>query len=533
MTGTILLISFIILACILANKISNKIGVPVLLAFLALGMLFGTDGVLKINFENFQVAQSVCLVALIFIMFYGGFGTNWHEAKPVAAKAVVLSSAGTILTAGFVGLFCHLVLKIDLLESFLIGAVISSTDAASMFSVLRSKRLNLKNKTASILELESGSNDPFAYMLTVLILALMGNEASGFTFVWMIFAQVFFGVLCGILISVVSLKLLFKLKLSESGFDTIFIFAIALLSYAISALIGGNGYLSVYISGIILGNSRLSNKKALVHFFDGITSLMQMLLFFLLGLLSFPSLLPKVALVSLAIAVFLTLIARPLSVFLLLLPFGKNIRQYLVISWAGMRGAASIVFAIMTVTSTAVAKHDIFHIVFFIVLFSILLQGTLLPKVSKWLKMTDDKGNVLKTFNDYTEEVPVQFVSFTIPKEHMWAGKHIKEILLPPECILALIIRNGQKIVPYGSTLLNEGDTLILGGQSGNVDTDLRLVEKKIQEDDEWIDMTISQIELDDELIVLIKRNNEAIIPKGNTKIKCGDVLVITDANTK
>ena len=285
----ILAIAAILLICISLSKISSKIGVPTLLVFIFLGMLFGSDGIFKIQFDNFAFAEQICSISLIFIMFYGGFGTNWKRAKKIAAKSILLSTLGVIFTAAITGLFCFYILKFDFLESMLIGAVISSTDAASVFSILRSKRLNLKYNTASLLEVESGSNDPCAYMLTIIILALMSGKTSGIEILYMIFAQIVFGIAVGVAVAFLCSFMLNKIQIGNNGYESILVFGMALISYAGSSVIGGNGYLSAYITGIILGNSQIPNKKSLVHFFDGLTGLMQILIFFLLGLVSFPS----------------------------------------------------------------------------------------------------------------------------------------------------------------------------------------------------------------------------------------------------
>lgn len=533
MTAYLLIAGIVIIACVLCNKITGKLGIPMLLAFILLGMFFGSDGVVRIQFDNYEFAEQICSVALIFIMFYGGFGTKWSEAKPVAVKAVLLSSLGTILTAGLVGVFCFFALKIPLLESFLIGSVISSTDAASVFSILRSKRLNLRYNTASLLEVESGSNDPFSYMLTVIVLALMNGDVSGGAFVYMLFSQVFYGICFGIVTAVLTLMFLSKFKISSAGFDAIFIVAVALISYAASAYFGGNGYLSAYITGIILGNRPMPNKQALVNFFDGTTGFMQMLLFFLLGLLAFPSQIPAVALIGLAVAVFLTFVARPIAVFAILAPFRSNLKQLLLVSWAGMRGAASIVFAIMTVINPAVTDNDIFHIVFFIVLFSILLQGTLLPLFAKKLDMTDDDSDVMKTFTDYTDEVPIQFIQFTMTPTHPWTDKAIKEILLPPDSLLVLLLRNGEKIVPKGSTKLHDGDTLILSGKATSGVDGVKLYEKTIAKNDELDGKKIADISNGKDLIIMIRRGGNVVIPRGTTMLKADDVLVINDMENK
>lgn len=280
MNVLLLLIGIVIIACILCNRISSKFGIPMLLAFILLGMLFGTDGIFHIPFDNFKMAEQACSIALIFIMFYGGFGTKWSAARPVMGRAVLLSTAGVALTAGLTGLFCHFVLHIEWTESFLIGALISSTDAASVFSILRSKRLNLKYRTASLLEVESGSNDPCAYMMTTILLTMMGGggvSAGGILF--SILAQVAFGIGGGLFVEYVTEEILYHFSFTTEGFDTVFVFGMVLLSYALPSVIGGNGYLSAYIFGIVLGNRNLQNKKTLVNFFDGITGLMQMLLF--------------------------------------------------------------------------------------------------------------------------------------------------------------------------------------------------------------------------------------------------------------
>ncbi len=529
MVTYLLIAGVVIIACVLFRGVSGKLGIPMLFAFILLGMLFGSDGLFKIPFDDYTFAEEICTIALIFIMFYGGFGTKWSLAKPVAAHAIVLSSLGTILTAGIVGLFCHFVLKFEFLESFLLGAVISSTDAASVFSILRSKHLNLKYSTASLLEIESGSNDPFSYMLTVIILALMSGEASGWGFVYMVFAQIVFGVIFGVAVAFIAEKIMKNPRLMSSGFDAVFLVAVAVFSYVLPSLVGGNGYLSVYLTGIILGNRKIGNKQALVHFFDGVTGLMQMVLFFLLGLLSFPSQLVNVVFPALCIALFLTLVARPIAVFLLSAPFKCRLKQLALISWAGMRGAASIVFAILTVISTAFIQNDIFHMVFLIVLFSILIQGSLIPLVAKKLDMTDDGSDVMKTFNDYTDEFPIRYIQFTIPESHAWSGKMVKEIDLPPDCLLVLVIRDGKKLVPRGNTAIHSGDILIMSGSASEETKGVNLSERVILKGDELENKTISEINEENKLIVMILRGSHTIIPKGNTHIRENDILVIND----
>lgn len=525
----ILIIAIILIICVSMSKISSKLGVPVLLIFIFLGMMFGCDGIFGIEFSNFQFAEHICSASLIFIMFYGGFGTNWRKARTVAVKSVLLSTVGVILTAGITGLFCYFVLHFELLESMLIGAVISSTDAASVFAILRGRKLNLKYNTASLLEVESGSNDPCSYMLTVIILSLMNGGTDPLELLGMIFAQLAFGAVVGVIAAYLTIFILNRMNIGKNGFESILVFAMALVSYAGASILGGNGYLAVYITGIILGNSNIPNKKSLVHFFDGVTGLMQILIFFLLGLVAFPSQMLPVILPALAIALFITFVARPLSVFAVLAPFRCPIKQQLFVSWSGLRGAASIVFAIMAVVSPAYIKNDVFHVVFFIVLFSISIQGTLIPFVAKKLDMIDDNNDVMKTFNDYSKEVPVQFIKLPITADHPWVNTKIRDIDSLPNTILALIIRGDEEIVPRGNTTLLEDDVVVLSGPSLEKKFTGTLTEIEIDSENEWLGKPLSQIKLDkDKLVILVKRGRKNIIPDGKTIIKEKDILIMS-----
>lgn len=528
MTVTLLVSAVVILSCVFCNKLSVRLGLPTLLVFIVLGMVFGSDGLLKIPFEDYRFAEEICSVALIFIMFYGGFGTNWKEAKPVATKSLLLSTLGVVLTAGLVGVFCYFILKIALLESLLIGAVISSTDAASVFSILRSKKLGLRYNTASMLEVESGSNDPCSYMLTAIMLSVMEGNAAVGNVLYMIFAQMVYGAAIGVSLAFGALFVLKRFKFPVEGFDAAFVLAVAVLSYALPSLIGGNGYLSAYIVGIILGNAKIKNKPSLVHFFDGITSLMQMLIFFLLGLLSTPTKLPLVLFPSLAIGLFLTFMARPLSVFAILSPMRCRVNQQLLVSFSGLRGAASIVFAIMVTVSGAHTENDVFHIVFGIVLMSIAIQGTLLPLVSRKLNMIDQNANVLRTFNDYIGDVAVQFVKLAIAKRHPWKNKKIKDLHLPGDALLVLVIRGESTIVPGGDTLLQEGDVAVLSAPAFQDENAISLIEVEVGCGSKWKDKKIWEYSpAENELVIMIKRGRRIIIPRGNTTIREGDILVI------
>ena len=526
----LLLIGIIILLCVVCNRVSQRLGIPMLLIFILLGMFFGTDGIVKIPFDDFLLAERIWSAALVFIMFYGGFGTNWKQARPVAVQSVLLSTLGVVLTACLTGLFCHFVLRIAFWESMLIGAVTGSTDAASVFSILRSKKLSLRHHTDSLLEVESGSNDPFSYMLTAIILSVMSGTATGGEIAYLVFAQLVYGVVSGILMALLSLWVLRRFRFATQGFDTIFVVAMVLFSYALPTVFGGNGYLSAYLFGILLGNRPLPNKKQLVHFFDGVTGLMQMLIFFLLGLLSFPSQMPAVLVPALLIALFLTFVARPAAVFLLLTPFRCPLRQQLLVAWSGLRGAASIVFAIMAIVSPAYTKNDGFHIVFFIVLFSISLQGALIPFAAKKLSMIDDESNVMKTFSDYEEEVPVQFIKLPIGGEHPWVNKPVKELPLPPGMLLVLILRGEERMVPGGDTVIRPGDGIVVSALSHEDDRQVGLSERVLDKNDEWVGKTLAELKLGErKLVVLIRRGPKVLIPNGRTELREQDTLVMIE----
>lgn len=527
----VLIVAIIIIVCLLASRLSVKFGLPTLLIFMVLGMLFGVDGIFKFDFEDFALAETFCSFALIFIMFYGGFGTNWKASKPVAAKSFVLASLGVVLTAAITAVFCYFVLGFDLLTSMLLGSVVSSTDAASVFSILKQKKLNLKENTTSLLALESGSNDPASYMLTVLVLTLMAGDGVQ-RLPSLIASQVVFALLFSVIFALLTIFVLKRFKFAADGFDTIFVFVVAVATYALPTVIDGNGYLAVYIFGILLGNSSIKNKLTLVHFFDGITGLAQILIFFLLGLLVTPSNLPAVFLPSLAIFLFMSLVSRPASVFAIMSCGGKenksSFRQKLVVSLAGLRGASSIVFAILAVVGGA--GNDIFDIVFCICLMSVAVQGSLLPLVSKKLDMVDVGGVSLKTFNDYQDSDEMQLMKLSVHDDHPWVGKTVRELNFLVDTLIVVIKRDGISIIPKGNTKIHAGDQIILGGAVYRENTDVNLEEEVIGPSHKWSNKIISELEIPDNvLIVGIRRrkSGKTIIPKGNTALHEGDTLIL------
>lgn len=526
MNNYLLLIGTVILICILMRRYVEKLPVPSLLIFILLGMIFGENGLFKIPFNNYSMADAVCTTSLIFIMFYGGFGINIKAAKPAAAKAVLLSTVGVVLTAGFTGLFVHYVLGLDIMESILIGSVISSTDAASVFNILKSKKLDLKYNTASLLELESGSNDPVSYMLTAVIITLMSGQEISVPL--MLAEQLAFGIGAGLLTGWLAMVILKKWPFDAEHGRTIFVFAIAIIAYALPASVGGNGYLSVYLCGMIMGNSRHPAKRYLVHFFDVVTDVVQVLIFFLLGLLVTPVDLPEVFVPALLIMVFMTLIARPASVLMLLVPFKSKAGQIGLVSWAGLRGVASIVFAIMAVLSDVQLKYNLFNLVFCIVLLSISVQGTLLPWVSRKLRMIDNSSSVNKTFSDYQEENDVSFIQMHIRKEHPWAMKQIKDIVFGREMLISIVIRNNTWIVPRGDTQLLAEDIIVLAAKPFDDTDKIALREVVIDNGHKWCGMHLKDVNMPDTaLAVMVLRDGSTLIPKGDLKIQDKDMLVI------
>ena len=462
--NTMMICGLVLLISITASKVLYKFGVLILLVFIVLGMLFGSDGIVGIYFANYSLTNELCSIALVLIMFYGGFGTNWKVAKPSLKPALLMSTVGVIITTLLTGIFVSLILKVSILEGLLTGAVVASTDAASVFAILRSQKLNLKGSLASLLEVESGSNDPTAYMLTIAILTLMSSgSASGLIVI--ILKQVIFGILVGAILAKISVYILRNVDFEIKGFDTIFLTAIAIFAYALSEWLGGNGYLSVYLAGVIIGNSKIPHKKNLFYYFDGVSWIMQIALFFLLGLLSFPSKFNTVIGISMTISMFLVFIARPVATFLILKPFGYSRNEKLFVSWVGLRGAASLVFAIYAMTYGVKIENDIFHIIFFVALFSVAIQGTLIPILAKKLDLVDNSTTVFKTFNDYTGEMSSKLIELTIYKDSDWVNKSIMDADIPNEILIVMIKRKDEIIIPKGASIIEEGDILVLSGE--------------------------------------------------------------------
>lgn len=524
-----LIIGIIFILALIAIRVSNKHGIPALLLFIVLGMAFGAIG---FEFEDFEFADNFATLSLMVIMFYGGFGTNWKMAKPVAKEAIVLSSLGVVATALVTGLFCHYVLGFKLFEGMLIGSIVGSTDYASVSNILRSKNLNLKHNTASLLELESGSNDPTAYTMTMVFLSvIIGSEVS---IPILILSQVVVGIVMGFAFAFVVGKLLKNLQLGADGLYAVFMASVMLITYATTGFLGGNGYLALYILGIYLGNMEFGGKREIVFFFDGFTEIIQIGLFFILGLLSDFTKFVETFPFALAIMLFMTIIARPATVYGVMLPFRLKRNQLNLISLAGIRGAAAIAFAIMAVNSYAGFSVDVYHIVFGICVLSALIQGSLMPPASRRWDMLDPNETVLQTFNYYQNKAKIGFLETRIHPNSNLIGSQVKDLNIAFDFIVVKIERNGKTIVPRGKTTIEENDLIVLGGELHFDESGQDLIEFAVPSGHKWEKKYIKDLELPhDRLIVMVQRkDSDIIVPVGDTLLLEGDkVIMIKDEN--
>jgi cell volume regulation protein A len=461
----LLIVSTLILTSVAIARASHNLGVPTLLLFLAVGMLAGSEGPGGIRFTDTSLAQAVGVVALVLILFSGGLDTRWEEVRPVAGKAIRLATLGVGITAVAVGLFVTLLFKVSLLEGMLVGAVISSTDAAAVFSVLRSKNVHLRHPLKPLLELESGSNDPMAVFLTVGIIGLItGTIPSEGHLALSFVLQMGIGATLGFALGKALVWIVNHLKLPYEGIYPVVTLAFAAFIYSATSLLSGSGFLAVYIAGIVLGNSNIVQKKSLLRFFDGFAWLSQIVMFTTLGLLVNPSELMTILVPGVLIAAFLMFVARPVSVFLSLLPNECTPREKLFISWVGLRGAAPIILATFPLLANVTNAGAIFNTVFFIVLTSALLQGWSIPPVARLLRVDAPPQRKLRYPIESvpTADADMELVDLTVPHGSAVAGKTLIELGLPEQSLIALIGRGEEFIVPAGSTVLEEGDTLLV-----------------------------------------------------------------------
>lgn len=467
--------SIILLAAVLAGKAGSRYGIPSLLLFLGVGMLFGSDGA-GIQFNNSQIAQFIGMLALSIILFSGGMDTRIKDIRPVAAPGVVLATLGVVLSAFITGAFIYgigLLLKLNLsfTASLLMASVMSSTDSASVFSILRSKRQGLKQHLRPLLELESGSNDPMAYIMTLMVLgiALLDKSIGWQQLIVTFLLQICIGITAGYLFGKAAAWTINRVKLQSNSLATLLLVAFVFLTFSVTDKLQGNGYLAVYIAGLVTGNSSIVGRKSLARSMDGYTWLFQIIMFISLGLLVNPHELiePKTATLGLTVGLFMILFARPIVVFLCLLPFRKfSFKARLYVGWVGLRGAVPIIFATYPLVEInrgfdADVAHTIFNTVFFITILSLAVQGTTVSWFAKKLGLTEDETT--DSFGiDLPDKIKAALSEITVDSDFLAAGNTLKDIMLPSDSLVLLVKRGEKFIVPRGNTSLESGDVLLV-----------------------------------------------------------------------
>lgn len=468
----ILLIGSILIFCsILISKTGYRFGIPTLLLFLLVGMLFGSDG-LGIQFHSATDAQFVGMMALSIILFSGGMDTKLQEVRPIMAQGILLSTVGVLLTTLLTGAFIFYIsgwsktnIQFTFLASLLLAATMSSTDSASVFNLLRSQRMNLKENLRPMLELESGSNDPMAYMLTIVLIEVIGSGSE--LDVWHIgqglFTQFLFGGIIGYAFGRFAVWLINKIELSNSSLYPILLLSLIFITFTLTDFTKGNGYLAVYISGVVVGNAKLSFRKEINTFMNGLTWLFQIIMFLTLGLLVNPHELLGVAGVALLIGLFMIVVARPVSVFACLLPFRRiSHKARLFVSWVGLRGAVPIIFATYPVIAQTPGSNQLFNIVFFITLLSLVVQGMTIAKVARWLHLDlpqEKEGNDFGI--ELPDEIDSQLHEIILTSETLKNGNRLADMHIPQGHLVMLIKRGNEFLIPNGQAELHAGDKLL------------------------------------------------------------------------
>lgn len=463
--------SVLIFSSIIISKTGYRFGIPTLLLFLLVGMLFGSDG-LGLQFNSARDAQFIGMIALSIILFSGGMDTKFQDIKPVLKPGIVLSTVGVLLTTVLTGVFIyflsgltHTNIELTMMASLLLAATMSSTDSASVFSLLRSQRMNLKENLRPMLELESGSNDPMAYMLTIVLIQIIssGSELSLAVLGRDLLVQFLIGGSVGYAFGRFAVWLVNRINLSNSSLYPILLLSIVFATFTITDLLKGNGYLAVYIAGVIVGNARLVYRKEINTFMNGLTWLFQIIMFLSLGLLVNPHEMLDIAAVALLIGLFMIVIARPVSVFACLLPF-RNIsnKARLFVSWVGLRGAVPIIFATYPVIAGIEGSQQLFNIVFFITLLSLVVQGMSISSFARWLHLDmpeEKEGNEFGV--ELPDEIDTKLEDMTLTTEMLAGGNRLKDMNIPKGSLVMLVKRGNEFIIPNGQVELHAGDKLL------------------------------------------------------------------------
>lgn len=473
-SGNILLVaSLLLLVSIIAGKTSSRLGVPTLIFFLVVGVLAGSEGIGGIHFDNASLAQFIGIVALNFILFSGGLDTHWEGIRPVLKKGISLSTIGVFVTALCVGLFTHFVFGFSLSEGLLLGAIVSATDAAAVFSILRNRGIKLKGSLRPLLELESGSNDPMAYFLTICLTTVVATgDVNAGELIPSFLKEFIIGGAIGFLMGKGSVWLINHIKLETEGLYPVLTLGLAIFTYAFTAFLHGNGFLAIYICALIMGNSNMAKRRSLIKFYDGQAWLMQIVLFLTLGLLVFPSRIMPLIGTGLLIAAFLIFVARPVGVFTALSFLKTDTRSKLFLSWVGLRGSVPIVFATYPLIAGIEKAELIFNLVFFISVTSVLLQGTTLSFVANILGVVEPPNE----FSDNEKTTKQEMKWLEIPEHSLVIGKAVVELSVPASITILAVEREGLFILPDGNTVITRGDRLQLLSEE---DADLSKLEER------------------------------------------------------
>ncbi|MEN9934360.1 MAG: hypothetical protein RLZZ387_939 [Chloroflexota bacterium] len=456
--------ALLVLMSIIATRTSRRFGVPALLIFLGIGMAAGSEGPGGIAFADYGLAQTVGVVALVYILFSGGLDTDWPAIRPVLTQGLVLANVGVVLSAALLGGFAMLVLGLDWQTALLLGAIVSSTDAAAVFSVMRERGVNLQHNLEPLIELESGSNDPIAVFLTLGLVGILTTPGASLLDLAPSFVlQMALGAAGGGLFGFLIAWAVNRVQLQQEGLYVVFTLALTLLSYAATTLLGGNGFLAIYIAGIIVGNRDIVHKRSILRFHDGVAWLMQIGMFLTLGLLVFPSQLVPVAPTGLLVALFLVLVARPLSVLGSLIWFRRSLAELLMVAWAGLRGAVPIVLATFPLLAGVPGAMTIFNVVFFAVLVSVLLQGMSISWVARRLGVNAERLQPDPP-HTYVPDVRLssRMLDAVVPPGSTLVGRTILDLGLPRGVLVVQIQRDDAPLIPSGGTVLQGGDHLLL-----------------------------------------------------------------------
>jgi potassium/hydrogen antiporter len=464
----ILITGLFLLIGILSSKFSARLGMPVLVLFLGVGMLAGSEGVGGIHFENYEFANKLGSLALALILFDGGLRTSLESVRWAWKPAFLLSTVGVFITSLLTGIAAAYVLNLPLFYGMLLGSIIGSTDAAAVFSILRTSGLRLPDRLKATLEVESGSNDPMAIFLTIGLIGLITGENNTMgALASLLIVQFGLGSIMGLVMGYGASKIVNHSNLDYAGLYPVMVFAFGLLIFGLTDMLGGSGFLAVYLAGIILGNNDIVFQRGIFLFHDAAAWLGQILLFIMLGLLSFPSQLASVAGSGLLIAIVLTLAARPIAVLISILPFRLKPKELLFISWVGLKGAVPITLATFPLMAGVDHSLLIFNVVFFVVLVSAITQGWSIPVVARWLGLSLPSEYTAPISVEITSlrKVEGEIVDYTVGSSSRVAHKELRDLALPYGVAVTLIVRGGELIIPRGATALRPGDHVFVAMQ--------------------------------------------------------------------